>query len=251
VPGGKLVWHTEVDELSREGDIVLTGECVVALDEVCKHYKVGDADVLVLDRATLELRAGEFVGIVGPSGAGKTTFLMLTGLLDVPTSGEIHFGDDAFSGSETDLNSLRDFRRRHIGFVFQKPNLIPFLNAMQNVQVALAVRGWRGPSAANHANFLLDRFGVGHRAKNTPAQLSGGEQQRIAIARALANGPKLILADEPTASLDSGNSWQVMRIFRELVDRDSVSICMVTHDPRWFDQFDRLVEINDGRIVKN
>jgi putative ABC transport system ATP-binding protein len=98
---------------------------------------------------------------------------------------------------------------------------------------------------------LLDRFGVGHRAKNTPAQLSGGEQQRIAIARALANGPKLILADEPTASLDSGNSWQVMRIFRELVDRDSVSICMVTHDPRWFDQFDRLVEINDGRIVKN
>jgi putative ABC transport system ATP-binding protein len=218
---------------------------------VCKHYKVGDADVLVLDRATLELRAGEFVGIVGPSGAGKTTFLMLTGLLDVPTSGEIHFGDDAFSGSETDLNSLRDFRRRHIGFVFQKPNLIPFLNAMQNVQVALAVRGWRGPSAANHANFLLDRFGVGHRAKNTPAQLSGGEQQRIAIARALANGPKLILADEPTASLDSGNSWQVMRIFRELVDRDSVSICMVTHDPRWFDQFDRLVEINDGRIVKN
>ena len=229
----------------------MTGECVVALDEVCKHYKVGDADVLVLDRATLELRAGEFVGIVGPSGSGKTTFLMLTGLLDVPTSGEIRFGHDAFSGSETDLDSLRDFRRRHIGFVFQKPNLIPFLNAMQNVQVALAVRGWRGPSAAKHANFLLDRFGVGHRAKNTPAQLSGGEQQRIAIARALANGPKLVLADEPTASLDSGNSWQVMRIFRELVDRDSVSICMVTHDPRCFDQFDRLVEINDGRIVKN
>lgn len=229
----------------------MTGERVVVLDEVCKHYMVGDADVVALDQATLELRAGEFVGITGPSGSGKTTFLMLTGLLDVPTSGEIHFGDDAFSGPETEIDSLRDFRRRHIGFVFQKPNLIPFLNAMRNVQVALTVRGWRGSSAAKHANLLLDRFGVGHRAKNIPAQLSGGEQQRIAIARALANGPKLVLADEPTASLDSENSFQVMRIFRELVDRDSVSICMVTHDPRWFDSFDRLVEIKDGRIVQN
>jgi putative ABC transport system ATP-binding protein len=229
----------------------LTGEPVVVLDEVCKRYKAGGAEVVALDQATLELRAGEFVGIVGPSGSGKTTFLMLVGLLDVPTSGEIVFGDHAFSGPDTDLDSLRDFRRRHIGFVFQKPNLIPFLNAMQNVQVALTVRGWRGPSAVRRANLLLDRLGVGHRAKNTPAQLSGGEQQRIAIARALANGPNLILADEPTASLDSENSGQVMRIFRELVDRDSVSICMVTHDPRWFDRFDRLVEINDGRIVHN
>nr|ACV30063.1 putative ABC transporter ATP-binding protein [uncultured bacterium B7P37metaSE] len=176
---------------------------------------------------------------------------MLTGLLDVPTSGEIYFGEDTFSGPDTDLDSLRDFRRTHVGFVFQKPNLIPFLNAMQNVQVALAVRGWRGLRAATRASSLLDRFGVGHRANNRPAQLSGGEQQRIAIARALANGPKLILADEPTASLDTENSGQVMQIFRELVDRDSVSICMVTHDPRWFDRFDRLVELNDGRIVQD
>jgi putative ABC transport system ATP-binding protein len=229
----------------------LIGEPVVVLDEVSKRYKAGGADVVALDRATLELRAGEFVGIVGPSGSGKTTFLMLAGLLDVPTSGEINFGDSTYSGPDTDLDSLRDFRRTHVGFVFQKPHLIPFLNAMQNVQVALAVRGWRGPSAARRANALLDRLGVGHRAKSTPAQLSGGEQQRIAIARALANGPKLILADEPTASLDSENSGQVMQIFRELVDRDSVSICMVTHDPRWFDRFDRLVEINDGRIVRD
>jgi putative ABC transport system ATP-binding protein len=229
----------------------LIGEPVVVLDEVSKRYKAGGADVVALDRATLELRAGEFVGIVGPSGSGKTTFLMLAGLLDVPTSGEIYFGDGAFSGPDTDLDSLRNFRRTHVGFVFQKPNLIPFLNAMQNVQVALAVRGWRGSSAARRASLLLDRLGMGHRAKNTPAQLSGGEQQRIAIARALANDPKLILADEPTASLDSENSGQVMQIFRELVDRDSVSICMVTHDPRWFDRFDRLVEINDGRIVHN
>lgn len=227
----------------------MTGEPVVILDNVCKRYRAGGADVVALDQATLELRAGEFVGIVGPSGSGKTTFLMLTGLLDVPTSGEVCFGDNAFSGPDTDLDSLRDFRRNHVGFVFQKPNLIPFLNAMQNVQVALAVRGWRGTSAARRATSLLDKLGVGHRAKSTPSQLSGGEQQRIAIARALANGPKLILADEPTASLDSDNSSQVMQIFRELVDKESVSICMVTHDPRWFDRFDRLVEINDGRIV--
>ena len=229
----------------------MIGESVVVLNEVCKCYKVGGTDVVALDRATLELRAGEFIGMVGPSGSGKTTFLMLAGFLDVPTSGEIYFGDRAVSGPDTDLDSLRDFRRRHIGFVFQKPNLIPFLSALQNVQVALAVRGWRGASAAIRANLLLDRLGVGHRAKNTPAQLSGGQRQRIAIARALANGPKLMLADEPTASLDSENSGQVMQIFRELVDRDSVSICMVTHDPRWFNRFDRLVEINDGRIVRN
>jgi putative ABC transport system ATP-binding protein len=229
----------------------LTGEPVVVLDEVCKRYKAGGADVVALDRASLQLRAGEFVGLVGPSGSGKTTFLMLTGLLDVPTSGEIVFAESTFSGPDTDLDSLRDFRRTHVGFVFQKPNLIPFLNAMQNVQVALEVRGWRGEGAARRASALLDRFGVGHRATNRPAQLSGGEQQRIAIARALANSPKLILADEPTASLDTENSGQVMQIFRELVDRDSVSICMVTHDPRWFDRFDRLVEINDGRIVRD
>jgi putative ABC transport system ATP-binding protein len=228
----------------------LIGEAVVVLDQVCKRYKAGGDDVVALDRASLELRAGEFVGVVGPSGSGKTTFLMLVGLLDVPTSGEIYFGDSAFSGPDTDLDSLRDFRRTHVGFVFQKPNLIPFLNALQNVQVALTVRGWRGPSAARRARALLDRLGVGHRANNTPVQLSGGEQQRIAIARALANSPKLILADEPTASLDGENSRQVMQIFRELVDRESVSICMVTHDPRWFDHFDRLVEINDGRIVQ-
>jgi putative ABC transport system ATP-binding protein len=229
----------------------VTGGPVVVLDQVSKRYKAGGADVVALDRASVELRAGEFVGIVGPSGSGKTTFLMLTGLLDVPTSGEIYFGDGAFSGPETDLDALRDFRRTHVGFVFQKPNLIPFLNAVQNVQVALTVRGWRGPGAARRASTLLERLGVGHRAKNMPAQLSGGEQQRIAIARALANSPKLILADEPTASLDGDNSGQVMQIFRDLVDRESVSICMVTHDPRWFDRFDRLVEINDGRIVQD
>jgi putative ABC transport system ATP-binding protein len=229
----------------------LIGQTVVVLDEVSKRYKAGGADVVALDRATLQLRAGEFVGMVGPSGSGKTTFLMLTGLLDVPSSGEIVFGESTFSGPDTDLDSLRDFRRTHVGFVFQKPNLIPFLNAMQNVQVALAVRGWRGGSAARRASALLDRFSLRHRATNRPAQLSGGEQQRIAIARALANSPKLILADEPTASLDTENSGQVMQIFRELVDRDSVSICMVTHDPRWFDRFERLVEINDGRIVRD
>jgi putative ABC transport system ATP-binding protein len=227
----------------------LTGEPVVVLNQVSKRYSAGGTEIVALDQATLELRAGEFVGIVGPSGSGKTTFLMMTGLLDIPTSGKINFRDQAFSGPDTDLDSLRDFRRRHIGFVFQKPNLIPFLNAMQNVQVALAVSGWRGPSTARHARRLLDRLGVGHRAENTPSQLSGGEQQRIAIARALANRPDLILADEPTANLDGELSGQVMQIFRELVDRDSVSICMVTHDPRWLDRFDRLVEINDGRIV--
>jgi putative ABC transport system ATP-binding protein len=227
----------------------LTGEPVAILDNVCKSYRMGGTDVIALDRATLELRAGQFVGIVGPSGSGKTTFLMMTGLLDVPSSGQITFKDTTLCTADTNLDALRAFRRSHIGFVFQKPNLIPFLTAAQNVQVALEVHGHRGSNAAKRARHLLDRFSVGHRAENTPSQLSGGEQQRIAIARALANKPDLILADEPTASLDSVHGEQVMRIFRELVDRDFVSICMVTHDTRWLSLFDRLVEINDGRIV--
>ncbi|HWX06828.1 MAG TPA: ATP-binding cassette domain-containing protein, partial [Bradyrhizobium sp.] len=132
--------------------------------------------------------------------------------------------------------------------VFQKPNLIPFLTAAQNVQIALAVNGAAGKSAKDRSRTLLQHFGVDHRANNFPNQLSGGEQQRVSIARALANTPRLLLADEPTASLDSERGRQVMGMFRELADRERVAVCVVTHDPRTHEHFDRVIEINDGRV---
>ena len=228
----------------------MTDECVIAVDRASKLYGTGIMEVRAVDEATIQIRAGELIGIVGPSGSGKTTFLLIAGLLDVPTSGAVMFKGRVISDPDTELNALRDFRRENVGFVFQKPNLIPFLTAMQNVQVALTINGKRGRAATDRAMTLLEQFGVSHRARNYPAQLSGGEQQRVAIARALANEPALILADEPTASLDSARGWQVMEMFRELANRKQVSICVVTHDTRSIGLFDRIIEMNDGRIVR-
>jgi putative ABC transport system ATP-binding protein len=226
------------------------GKCIIAVDRVSKRYHTADIQVRALDEATIEMCAGELIGVVGPSGSGKTTFLLIAGLLDVPTSGAVLFKGEVISGPDTELNALRDFRRENVGFVFQKPNLIPFLNAIQNVEIALTINGKRGRAATDRAMILLEQFGISHRAHNRPTQLSGGEQQRVAIARALANEPALILADEPTASLDSVRGRQVMKMFRELADRQQVSICVVTHDTRSIDLFDRIIEMNDGRIVR-
>jgi len=226
------------------------GKCVIAVDRISKRYGASDIQVRALDEATMELYAGELIGIVGPSGSGKTTFLLIAGLLDVPTSGTVLFNGKAISGPNTELNALRDFRRENVGFVFQKPNLIPFLNAIQNVEIALTINGKRGRAATDRAMALLEQFGISHRVHNHPTQLSGGEQQRVAIARALANEPALILADEPTASLDSVRGRQVMKMFKDLANRQQVSICVVTHDTRSIDLFDRIVEMNDGRIVR-
>ena len=228
----------------------MSGECVIAVDRASKVYGTGSTEVRALNETTLQMHVGELIAIVGPSGSGKTTFLLIAGLLDVPTSGAVLAKGRIISDPGTELNALRDFRRENVGFVFQKPNLIPSLNALQNVQVALAINGKRGRAAANRAMVLLEQFGVNHRARNHPVQLSGGEQQRVAIARALANEPALILADEPTANLDSVRSRQVMETFRELAHSKQVSICVVTHDMRSIDLFDRIIEMNDGRIVR-
>jgi putative ABC transport system ATP-binding protein len=227
----------------------MTGEVVITVDKACKRYGAGQTEVSALADATVEIKAGELIGIVGPSGSGKTTFLMIAGLLDTPTSGTVSFRGEIISRPGTHPNSLRDFRRQHIGFVFQKPNLVPFLTAVQNVQVALTINGVRASTAAKRAQALLEHFGVGHRAGNLPKQLSGGEQQRVAIARALANTPNLLLADEPTASLDGERGRQVMQMFRDLATQEHVAVCVVSHDPRTYDLFDRLIEMRDGCIT--
>ncbi len=224
-------------------------DSLISLQHVSKLYRTGQGTVHALRDASLSVRAGELLGIFGPSGSGKTTLLMMAGLLETPTHGSVSFNGEVVSEPAAELDHLREFRCNHVGFVFQKPNLIPFLSAIDNVQVALKIKGVARADALLRAKLLLEQFGLGARSDHMPKQLSGGEQQRVAIARSLANHPSLLLADEPTASLDRSRGRQVMETFRRLADFEKVAVCIVTHDNRHDDLFDRRIEIADGRIA--
>ncbi len=225
------------------------GAPVLSLRDVGVRYRGGDgAMVDALADVTLDLMAGEMVGIFGPSGCGKTTLLMAAGLLEPPTSGTVRLAGVP-SGALAQEAALRDFRRRHIGFVFQKPNLIPVLTAAENVALAMVIDGLPAAEAEARAVALLAALEAAHRAGNRPARLSGGEQQRVAVARALANNPVLVLADEPTAALDSRRGRHVMEVLRSVARERHAAVAVVTHDPRSIDLFDRILEMDDGRIV--
>lgn len=211
-----------------------------------KVYGSGHTEVVAMRDASMSVRRGEIVALLGPSGAGKSTFLLCVGLINPPTRGTVAIGGRPMQDGHRSLGDLRRFRREHIGFVFQKSNLIPFLSAVENVQVVGELIG-RPPSVARRrANELLDALGVGKRASNMPTQLSGGEQQRVTVARALANQPSLILADEPTAALDSVRGRQVMELFRDVAHRHGTGVIVVTHDHRALDVFDTVYEMEDG-----
>ena len=212
-----------------------------------KVYESGGAQVTALAAGSLTLSPGTVTGIVGPSGSGKTTLLTIAGLLEAPTTGEVLFDGKVISRPGAKLNELRAFRRTHLGFVFQKANLIPFLTAAENVAIAMQLNDVRRQQARARATRLLDGLGMGHRGSNYPSQLSGGEQQRVSIARALANDPTVILADEPTAALDGTRAEMVKKVFRHLADNRNVAVCVVTHDARWEDYFDSMLELEDGR----
>jgi putative ABC transport system ATP-binding protein len=222
---------------------------ILSVRGAARHYPSGDTIVKALDGASLEACRGEVIGITGPSGSGKSTLLLLCGLLETPSAGEIHIDGERVSYPGARLDAMRDFRRDRIGFVFQKPNLIPFLSAVENVAVALEIAGIAGGEARDYAGWLLDALDLGHRRNNLPTRLSGGEQQRVAIARALANDPSLVLADEPTAALDSSRGRQVMDLFRRIARERDTCVLVVTHDPRALDLFDRVIALSDGRIV--
>lgn len=225
------------------------GSSVLSLHNVGVRYRGGDGALVdALSDVTLDLTAGEMVGIFGPSGCGKTTLLMAAGLLEPPTSGTIQLAGIS-TATVTNEAALRDFRRKHIGFVFQKPNLIPVLTAAENVALALVIDGVPAAEAEQRAITLLAALDTAHRAGNRPARLSGGEQQRVAVARALANQPVLVLADEPTAALDSRRGRQVMEVLRSIARERHAAVAVVTHDPRSIDLFDRILDMNDGRIV--
>ena len=213
-----------------------------------KVYGSGHTEVVAIGDASLSIARGEVVGMLGPSGSGKSTILTAMALINPPTSGRISINGTPVLDGPKELVNLRAFRRQHLGFVFQKANLIPFLTALENVQIALEVNDVPSRKARARALELLDYLDVGTRAKNLPVALSGGEQQRVAVARALANEPSLILADEPTAALDSQRGRQVMELFAKVAHERNAGVLVVTHDHRTLDVFDRILEVEDGMI---
>ena len=220
----------------------------VEAEGLTKIYGSGNTEVVAMKDVSLRVSAGEVVALLGPSGSGKTTLLTALGLINPPTAGRIVIGGVPVMDADQALVDLRTFRREHIGFVFQQAHLIPFLNALQNVQVALEINDTPPREARRRAGDLLDYLGVADRSDHLPAELSGGQQQRVAVARALSNEPNLILADEPTAALDSQRGRQVMELFHKVAHERGAGVIVVTHDQRALDVFDRILEMEDGRL---
>jgi putative ABC transport system ATP-binding protein len=214
---------------------------------VSKIYGNGAASVTAVNRVNLEVQAGEVVLILGPSGSGKTTLLSIMGCLLRPTCGEVRVeGRDVSQLSDADLSRLR---RERIGFVFQSFNLLDFLTVRKNVEVALNLAGVGGRQARNQATEVLCQVGLGHRLDFAPKKLSGGEKQRVSIARAVANSPKLILADEPTGNLDSNTGRVVVELLAELAHQQGSGVVIVTHDNRIVGIADRTLHLSDGSLV--
>lgn len=216
--------------------------------QLTKVYGSGNTEVVAMRDVNLSVARGEVIALLGPSGSGKTTLLTALGLVNPPTSGRIALDGQPVLEGERALANLRTLRRRRLGFVFQKANLIPFLTALENVQLACEINDTAPRAARERALELLNYLGVADRARNLPAALSGGQQQRVAVARALANKPSLVLADEPTAALDSHRGRQVMELFRKVAHEQGAAVIVVTHDHRALDVFDRTLEMEDGRL---
>ena len=223
-------------------------EPVIRLENAARIYRMGEAVVSALDGASLAVGPGEMLAIMGPSGSGKSTLMNILGCLDRPTSGRyVLNGEDVGSLSD---DRLAEVRNRYIGFVFQSYNLLPRLSAIENVELPLT---YEGGSKGRRARALaaLERVGLSHRALHRPAELSGGEQQRVGIARALVNGPKLVLADEPTGNLDSRSSEAILAALQSLNRDDGITIVMVTHEHDVAAAAQRIVAMRDGRVVSD
>jgi putative ABC transport system ATP-binding protein len=219
----------------------------VVAENVTKTFEEGREAVAVLKGATLHVEPGEVVALEGPSGSGKTTFLSILGCLLGASSGTVEIAGERVDAAPS--ARLQAVRRRHIGFVFQQFNLFPALSAVENVEYALNLKGISGRAARSQALELISRVGLADRAKFLPRDLSGGQKQRVAIARALAATPSVILADEPTASLDFAVANQILDLFGELARSEGRSLLIVTHDPKVRRVADRVVKIEDGRIA--
>ncbi|EHZ2232956.1 ABC transporter ATP-binding protein [Listeria monocytogenes] len=214
------------------------------MKNISKNYQDGEQVIEVLKNVSLEVAQGEFVAIVGPSGAGKSTFLSIAGALLSPTEGEIAIGGTTLNNMSE--KALTKVRLDKVGFIFQGANLIPYLNVRDQLLVIAELSGEKGSAAKERADKLLQELGLTARQNNYPESLSGGEKQRVAIARALMNDPDIILADEPTASLDANRGHKVVQMIADEVKRKNKAAIMVTHDERVLDLVDRVIRIEDG-----
>jgi len=220
---------------------------VLQIESVVKVFEEGAQRVEVLRGVSLDVEAAEVVALEGPSGSGKTTLLSIMGCILTPTAGTVTVAGEVADAERP--RRLRDIRRRSIGFVFQQFNLFPALTAIENVEYALNVKGVRGAGARAQALAMLERVGLADRTGFLPRDLSGGQKQRVAIARALAGSPRVLLADEPTANLDTAVGEQILDLFRDLAREESKGLVIVTHDPKVRRIADRVVGIRDGRLA--
>ncbi|MCB0117612.1 MAG: ABC transporter ATP-binding protein [Anaerolineales bacterium] len=222
---------------------------VVKIEKVTRVYQVGKVETRALRGVDLSIEGGEFTALVGPSGSGKTTLLQMIGCLDQPSTGKVYINDKDVTS--LNRNQRADMRRGTIGFIFQFFALIPTLTAYENVEMPLLLNGHTPSQRKERVMELLNAVDLADRANNRPDQLSGGQQQRVAVARALAPSPTLILADEPTANLDTTNGQQVMEIMKKLNKETGVTFVFATHDPRVIGYATRTVTLEDGLIVKD
>lgn len=222
---------------------------VLELINVHKIYNETEVKVHAVNGVTMNFEEGEFAAIVGPSGSGKTTLLNMIGGLDIPTEGKILVNGDDLSTFKS--SQLIDFRMRNIGFVFQSYNLIPVLTAKENVEFIMNLQKWPKSDRNLRTMELLDSVGLGDRANSKPSQLSGGQQQRVAVARALATKPKFILADEPTANLDSKSTQTLLEIMEKLNREENITFIFSTHDARVVKKARRVVTLEDGKVVSD
>ena len=226
----------------------MEAEPLIRARALARRYMVGGHDVRALDGVDLDIGRGEFVALVGPSGSGKSTLLNLLGGLDRPSSGTIHIADLELAGAK-DAQLVR-YRREKVGFIFQNFNLLPMRSAVENVETPLVLAEARPKERRARALELLHSVGLAERARHRPAELSGGEMQRVAVARSLANRPLLLLADEPTGNLDSKTGQGILDLLRQSVSEAGVTLVLVTHDMRVASHADRVVHMLDGRVER-
>ncbi|MCC2460212.1 ABC transporter ATP-binding protein [Bacillus mobilis] len=220
---------------------------LLKLDKVSKVYGEGNTEVTALHPMSLDVKAGEFIGIVGPSGSGKSTLLSIAGALLSPSKGDIYIREQNITKlSQTEMT---DIRLKKIGFIFQFANLVPYLNVKEQLLYIAKLKKENKQESEKRADHLLAAFGLGERKNHYPNQLSGGEKQRVAIARAFMNNPDLILADEPTASLDSKRAREVVEMMKREVKESQKAAIMITHDERMLDVCDRILTLRDGKLI--
>ncbi len=222
---------------------------VIETNNLIKIYQQGDIEVKALNDVSINFQQGEFTAIVGPSGSGKTTFLNSIGGLDTPTSGKVVINDTDITNLKS--NELIDFRLSNIGFVFQAYNLIPVLTAKENVEFIMLMQGDSASTRKARAEELLYAVGLSDQINRRPGQLSGGQQQRVAVARALASKPKFVLADEPTANLDSTSTSNLLDIMHRLNKEENMTFIFSTHDQRVIDRAKRIITLEDGKILSD